>query len=113
MTIDEVIARAGARWPHAHGEAQLTPVVLTCENMARTEVLGLPPCEAAPAALAVPAPYDGLYEHYLVAMIAQMDGEYSRYNAEMSLFSTLWEGFAKMQRREHLPARGAEVTGGA
>ena len=44
-------------------------------------------------------------------MLAQMDGEYSRYNAEMALFQTLWKGCACACRRASLPDAGAEVSG--
>ena len=76
-------------------------------------MLGLPARDGTDAdeALSAPAPYEGLYEHYLVAMLAQMDGEYSRYNAEMALFQTLWKGCACACRRASLPDAGAEVSG--
>ena len=113
MTVQEVIDRAGARWPHAYGEETLVPIVAQADNLLRTEVLGLPARVGTDAdeALSAPAPYEGLYEHYLVAMLAQMDGEYSRYNAEMALFQTLWKGCACACRRASLPDAGAEVSG--
>lgn len=111
MTIGEVIARASARWPHAYGEAVMIPLVQQVDDQLRTEVLGLPPRTDPQAPLAAAAPYAGLYEHFLVAMLAQMDGEYSRYNAEMALFGSLWDSCARAHRRACLPDAGAEVHG--
>lgn len=114
MRAAEVLARVGAGFPHAQDEPLVLRELTRAENMVKTEVLGLPLPEAdevltAEDALAVSSPYDGLYEHYVTAMLAEMQGETARYNNAMGLFAALYAGYAKAYRRTHLPARGAEV----
>ena len=41
MTVQEVIDRAGARWPHAYGEETLVPIVAQADNLLRT----MPHCQ--------------------------------------------------------------------
>lgn len=53
--------------------------------------------------LLVPAPYDEMYVHWLMAQIDLANGEYNKYNAEITMFNTLWEDYAKHYNREHLP----------
>lgn len=110
MTAQAAQEAARGRWPTAHGAAEAEAFVLQAENLARAEVLGQPPLTALPAgALAIPAPYDAAYVHFAAAMLAQLDGVYDRYNAELALYSALYDAWARAYRRQNLPARGAEV----
>lgn len=110
MTAGAVLDAVNLRWPHAHGADEVEPLILQAENLARVEVLGQPVLDALPdEELSIVAPYDAAYVHFAAAMIAQMDGAYERYNAEMALYTALYDSFAKGYRRANLPERGAEV----
>jgi len=60
--------------------------------------------------LLVGPPYDGMYLHYLCAKLDQMAQEYDSANTEMSVFTGLYDEYAKWYRRTHFPRRGAEVN---
>ena len=56
--------------------------------------------------LLVPAPYDGLYLHWLESKIDYYNGEYSRYNNAMMLFNTGYGSYAEDYHRTHKPLCG-------
>ena len=53
--------------------------------------------------LLVPAPYDEMYIHWLMAQIDLANGEYNKYNAEITMFNTEWEDYAKHYNCTHMP----------
>ena len=53
--------------------------------------------------LLVPAPYDEMYIHWLMAQIDLANGEYNKYNAEITMFNTEWEDYAKHYNHTHMP----------
>ncbi len=63
------------------------------------------------AALLAGPPYDGMYLHYLCAKVDLMMQEYDSANTEMTVFTGLYDEYAKWFRRKHLPGRGAAVKG--
>ena len=84
------------------------------ESMVSEEVQGCGAVRLLPGAddeteLLVHPPYDGMYLHYLCAKIDQAVQEYDSANTEMTVFSGLYDEYAKWYRREHIPARGAKV----
>lgn len=54
--------------------------------------------------LLVPFPFDGMYEHYMMAMIDYNNAEYGKYNNAMSMYNECFDSFAKAYQREHRPA---------
>lgn len=111
MTMQQALDQLAQRWPTAHGADEALPLVLQAENIARAEVLDLPALTQAPDGdLSIPAPYDMAYVHFAAALLAQMDGVYDRYNAELALYNGLYETWARAHRRQNLPPRGAEVV---
>lgn len=86
------------------------------ESMISEEVCGLGPVrftvgEDDGRELLAGPPYDGMYLHYLCAQLDLMAQEYDSANTEMSVFTGLYDEFAKWYRRRYIPARGAEVHG--
>lgn len=81
------------------------------EEICHEGTVELCPDYDAETELLVPAPYDGMYIHYLCAKIDQMLQEYDSANTEMIVFQGLYNEFAKWYRRTHLPRRGAKVHG--
>lgn len=115
MTAAEVLARVDAAFPHALGEPFAMRELERAENLVRAEVLGLPPLEEALGAedsLCASGPHEGLYEHFVAAMLAEACGESARYNNEMALYAALSDAFARACRRGNRPPRGAEVRYG-
>ena len=55
------------------------------------------------AALLVPFPFDGMYPHYLCAMMDAALGENERYAGEMTRGNALLGEFAAWLRRNHRP----------
>lgn len=53
--------------------------------------------------LIAPAPYDEMYRHYLSAKIDEVNGEFERYNASITLFNAEYEAFENDYNRTHLP----------
>lgn len=106
LTAGEALGAVRDRWPSARTDTEILNLLRACENTVRTEVLGLDGLAeplAPETVLAVPSPYDGLYAHYAAALLAQMDGETTRYNEELALFYARWSDFTAACRRETLP----------
>ena len=55
------------------------------------------------AGLLAPAPYDGLYRHYVEAQIHYANGELERYNNAMALWNNGLMTLRDYWCREHLP----------
>ena len=111
MTMQQALEQLARRWPTAHGDDAAPPLALNAEITARAAVLGPQPLPDPPDGdLSIPAPYDMAYVHFAAALLAQMDGVYDRYNAELALYNGLYETWARAHRRENLPPRGAEVV---
>lgn len=111
MTAQQVLSAVHDRWPHAHGAQTVHDLTLQAENLARAEVLGAPTLAELPEEpLSIPAPYDAAYVHFVCALLAQMDAAYDRYNAEIALYTTLYDDFARAYRRANLPPCRTQVT---
>ena len=55
--------------------------------------------------LLVKAPYDTLYRRWLEAQIDLSNGEYERYNAQITVFSDEYAAFENDFHRNHRPVR--------
>lgn len=55
--------------------------------------------------LLVPAPYDGVYEHYLAAQMLFANGELEEYNAAAARYNESYAAYAAYYNRTHRPAR--------
>ena len=53
--------------------------------------------------LLVPHPYDEVYTFWLEAQIDYANGEYTRYNNSMSMFSIAYSAYERYYNREHMP----------
>ena len=61
------------------------------------------------AELLAPAPYDGLYRHYVEAQIHYANGELERYNNAMALWNNGLMTLRDYWCREHLPRRQVQA----
>ena len=85
------------------------------ESMGSTEIQGggvvlLHPGRDEETRLLVSPPYDGMYLHYLCAKLDMMMQEYDSANTELTVFTGLYQEYAKWYRRTHRPKRGARVN---
>ena len=55
--------------------------------------------------LLVPAPYDGLYEHYLNAQMDMANQELGKYNNDAGLFDEAYKRFSGWWHQNHMPVR--------
>lgn len=53
--------------------------------------------------LAVPFPYDDIYQYYLFAQIDKTNSEMESFNNNVALFNSEWNEFAAYYRRTHVP----------
>lgn len=114
MTAADALGRVAAAFPHAQEEGYAMQELLRVENLVRTEVLGEAPLGALEpdSALSVSGAYEGLYEHFVAAMLAGAAGETARCNNDMALYSALYDGFARARRREAAPVKDTQVRFG-
>ena len=73
------------------------------------EAAELPDELADAAPLLAPAPYDGLYRHYVEAQIHYANGELERYNNAMALWNNGLMTLRDYWCREHLPRRQVQA----
>lgn len=53
--------------------------------------------------LLAPAPFDEMYIYWLKAQINLSNGEYNRYNVEITMFNTEWQEYINDYNRHHMP----------
>ena len=115
MTLSQAIARADGAMPNNMPHPEKLRHLSTLDGRIRRELIDL--CEGGPAedfipyeerpdfdpteSLLAPAPYDGLYTHYLAAMIAQAEGESQRYAEERGFFTALYTSYSLDYLRRH------------
>ena len=73
------------------------------------EAAELPDELADAAPLLAPAPYDGLYRHYVEAQIHYANGELERYNTAMALWNNGLMTLRDHWCRGHMPRRQARA----
>ena len=59
--------------------------------------------------LLVPAPFDGVYEAYIISKINLHNGEYTKYNASATVFHDLFMEYKKEYLRENVPKMSEEI----
>ena len=115
MTLSQAIARADSALPNNMPHPEKLRHLSTLDGRIRRELIDI--CWGGPAEdfipyeerpdfdpneqLLVPAPYDGLYIHYLTAMIAQAEGETQRYAEERGFFTVLYSSYSLDYLRCH------------
>lgn len=53
--------------------------------------------------LLAPAPFDEMYIYWLKAQIDLAQGEYNRYNVEITMFNTEWQEYINHYNQHHMP----------
>ena len=109
MTVNELIAKVDALRPSAYTPAQKTAWLSEVDGKISTEIMG----EETPVTytwpedgdreLLVPAPYDRLYGHYILAMTDYYNSETDAQNVSTALFEEALGEYARQYRRANRP----------
>lgn len=105
MHLKESIRRADALRPNTLPEAQKADWVYELEGRLAQTRHAPPPARLWPAdsALAMPPPYDQVYERYLCAMIDLANEDTALYANDMVLFEGTYAAATAWWRRTHPP----------
>lgn len=115
-TIREVIQRACDLRPNAFSEEQLVRwlalldgqlagdvFLMSIEDMRDLEYTWEKDAESE---VLVSFPHDNIYDHWLCAQIDLANGEYDRYNNDMTVFNACLDEFTAWFARTYHPAQG-------
>ena len=106
MTAGQVLAQVDDLLPNSYPGEQKRRWLRQAEGFVLAEL----PDELADAApLLAPAPYDGLYRHYVEAQIHYANGELERYNNAMALWNNGLMTLRDHWCRGHMPRRQVQA----
>lgn len=105
MKVKEAIKRADELRPNAIGEERKADWVYELEGRLSQTRHTPPPARVWPAdsALAMPPPYDTVYERYLCAMIDLANEDTDLYGNDMAVFESTYAAAVAWWRRSHPP----------
>lgn len=115
MTIAEMIAQVDSlrrntyeqpekiRWLSQLDQRVKSRIIDTHEGGSHVTFTGYDEDTDEGTVLLVPAPYDEMYLHYLIAQIEYFDQQESRYNNANRLFESVWNDYACWYNRTHMP----------
>lgn len=118
MTAGQVLAQVDDLLPNSYPGEQKRRWLRQAEGFVLEEVVrvheggqgAVLPGELTDAPeLLAPAPYDGLYRHYVEAQIHYANGELERYNNAMALWNNGLMTLRDYWCREHLPRRQVQA----
>ena len=118
LTAGQLLGRVDALLPNQYSRAEKMQWLAQAEGFVLEEVLRaheggeaaeLPEELADAAPLRAPAPYDGLYRHYVEAQIHYANGELERYNNAMALWNNGLMTLRDHWCRGHMPRRQARA----
>lgn len=113
MKISEILSRVENLKPNDFDESQKIAWLSTLDSQIKTEVIdtyegaesiefsGYDENTSKETQLLVSAPYDEMYEYYLCAKIDYYNGEFSKYNTNMTLFNNVFSNFKAHYARTH------------
>lgn len=120
MTIQEVLERLDSLKYNTYTDAEKiawldrldrtvkAQVIDTHEGAAIPTFDGYTAGTAIETALLIPAPYDEAYIHYLAAQIDFANGEFDKYNAEITMYNTFYSAFTAAYNQTHMPVTRAK-----
>lgn len=119
MTAEYIIERVRSVKPNVYSDTQLLDwigeveadiyAILTAHSDSGGEYGGL---ESITDELLLDKVYQNIYIFYLYAQIDYANAEINLYNNDVSVYSQLFEDFAKKHRRENVPKRNTKISGG-
>ena len=117
MTVNEIIANVDLKEPNSYSSAEKLRWLSALDGKIFEEVLktheGLEPGASLDAystgeeELLIPFPYgEGVYTHYLIAMIAAANAETARYNQQIAMYNAEYSQWWNAWHAAHLPLHG-------
>ena len=117
MTVNEIIASVDLKEPNSYTAAEKLRWLSALDGKIFAEVLSTHEGLAADAAftpystgaetLLIPFPYcEGVYTHYLIAMIAAANAETARYNQQIALYNAEYAQWWNACHAAHPPLHG-------
>lgn len=109
MTINKAIANAALLHPDAFQDTLKAGWIseldgkIAKETMHIDDFIGYEFPRDGDSELLVQAPYDGIYELYIIAMSDFFSGELSNYSVSAILFDRAYDEFKKAYIRNHMP----------
>ncbi len=113
MTVNELIAAVDLKEPNSYTAAEKLRWLSALDGKIHAEVLrgheGGPdapftPYESGEEELLIPFPYaEGVYVHYLIAMIAAGNAETARYNQQIAMYNANYSQWWNAYHASHLP----------
>ena len=109
MTPNKVIEQVDSKRPNSYSEEDKFAWISEVDGMVRRLVMQETKAEPykypedGDTELLIPAPFDGLYEFYVEAMIDYHNREFQNYNNSVQMFSTRFDEFRKAYIRENMP----------
>lgn len=121
VTISKVIERVDAIRPNAFSSETKTAWLAELDgqlalnvmlmDISQVQVLRYAWPEDAETKLLVSFPHDGIYDHWLIAMIDYHNGEYDKYQNSMEMYNKCYSQFANWFIRTYDPAQGHAKEG--
>jgi len=117
MTVNEIIANVDLKEPNSYSSAEKLRWLSALDGKIFEEVLktheGLEadaspePYSTGEEELLIPFPYgEGVYTHYLIAMIAAANAETARYNQQIAMYNAEYSQWWNAWHAAHLPLHG-------
>ena len=117
MTVNDIIAAVDLREPNSYTRAEKLRWLSALDGRIEDEVLktheGYEPGErmreysTGEEELLIPFPYcEGVYTHYLIAMIAAANAETARYNQQIALYNAAYSQWWNAYHAAHMPRHG-------
>lgn len=119
MTVNEIIADVDLKEPNSYSSGEKLRWLSSLDGKIFAEVLrtheglaedaSFTPYATGEETPLVPFPYgEGVYTHYLIAMIAAANAETARYNQQIALYNANYSQWWNAYHAAHRPLHGAE-----
>jgi len=121
MTVNDIIAAADLQEPNSYTREEKLRWLSALDGKVREEVLlthegydgagGFAPYSAGDEELLIPFPYgEGIYTHYLIAMIAAANAEAARYNQQIAMYNADYSQWWTRYQATHRPIAGQRFS---
>jgi len=118
MTVNEIIADVDLKEPNSYSSDEKLRWLSALDGKIFAEVLqthegleegaSFTPYSTGAETPLIPFPYcEGVYTHYLIAMIAAANAETARYNQQIALYNAEYGQWWNAYHAAHLPLHGA------
>lgn len=117
MTVNDIIADVDLKEPNSYSSGEKLRWLSSLDGKIFAEVLrthegleadaSFTPYSTGEESLLIPFPYaEGVYGHYLIAMIAAANAETARYNQQIALYNAEYSQWWNAYHAAHTPLHG-------